>query len=72
VNQLDLKFFDLVPKTNPVVGQDWGSRAAQAVAVLAPERVTQLVALATGYGPGPDDPERQLRQTHAFWYQWWL
>jgi pimeloyl-ACP methyl ester carboxylesterase len=29
-----------------VVGQDWGSPAGHAAAVLAPERVTWLVALA--------------------------
>jgi pimeloyl-ACP methyl ester carboxylesterase len=55
-----------------VVGQDWGSRAGHAAAVLAPKRVTWLVALATGYGPEPDDPGSRLRQTHAFWYQWWF
>jgi pimeloyl-ACP methyl ester carboxylesterase len=30
-----------------LVGQDWGRRAAHAVAVLAPERVTGLLVLAT-------------------------
>ena len=55
-----------------LVGQDWGSRAAHAVAVLAPERVTGLVVMATGYGPGPEDGEACLRQAHGFWYQWWF
>jgi pimeloyl-ACP methyl ester carboxylesterase len=55
-----------------LVGQDWGSRAAHGVAVLAPERVTRLLVLATGYGSVVDDPEVQLRQAHAFWYQWWF
>jgi pimeloyl-ACP methyl ester carboxylesterase len=55
-----------------LVGQDWGSRAAHAAAILAPERVTRLMVLATGYGPGPDNPEVRLRQAHAFWYQWWF
>src|SRR5271157_578265 len=55
-----------------VVGQDWGSRAAQSVAVLAPHRITRLMALATGYGPAPDDPELRLRQAQVFWYQWWF
>jgi pimeloyl-ACP methyl ester carboxylesterase len=55
-----------------LVGQDWGSRAAHAVAILAPERVTQLLVLATGYGPGVDDVEVRLRQAHGFWYQWWF
>jgi pimeloyl-ACP methyl ester carboxylesterase len=55
-----------------LVGQDWGSRAAHAVAILAPERVTRLLVLATGYGPVIDDAAVQLRQAHAFWYQWWF
>jgi pimeloyl-ACP methyl ester carboxylesterase len=55
-----------------LVGQDWGSRAAQSVAVLAPHRITRLIALATGYGPAPDDPELRLRQAQVFWYQWWF
>jgi pimeloyl-ACP methyl ester carboxylesterase len=55
-----------------LIGQDWGSRAAHAAAVLAPQRITRLIALATGYGPGPDDPELRLRQAQAFWYQWWF
>ena len=55
-----------------LVGQDWGSRAAHAVAILAPERVTELLVLATGYGPGADDPDVRLRQAHVFWYQWWF
>jgi pimeloyl-ACP methyl ester carboxylesterase len=55
-----------------LVGQDWGSRAAHAVAILAPERVTGLLVLATGYGGVVDDPEVQLRQAQVFWYQWWF
>jgi pimeloyl-ACP methyl ester carboxylesterase len=55
-----------------LVGQDWGSRAAHAVAILAPERATGLLVLATGYGPGVDNPEVRLRQAHVFWYQWWF
>src|SRR5580700_5110083 len=51
-----------------LVGQDWGSRAAHAVAVLAPERVTGLVVLATGYGTVVADAEVRLRQAQGFWY----
>ena len=40
--------------------------------MLAPDRVTWLIALATGFGPGPDDLDFRLRQAHAFWYQWWF
>jgi pimeloyl-ACP methyl ester carboxylesterase len=55
-----------------LVGQDWGSRAAHAVAILAPERVTRLLVLATGYGTVVADAEVRLRQAHVFWYQWWF
>jgi pimeloyl-ACP methyl ester carboxylesterase len=55
-----------------IVGQDWGSRAAHAVAVLAPERVTQLLVLATGYGATVKAAEVRLRQAQVFWYQWWF
>jgi pimeloyl-ACP methyl ester carboxylesterase len=55
-----------------LVGQDWGSRAAHAVTVLAPERVIGLLVLATGYGGVVDDPEVRLRQAQVFWYQWWF
>ena len=55
-----------------LVGHDWGSRAADAVAILAPERVTGLLVLATGYGGVVDDPEVRLRQAQVFWYQWWF
>ena len=34
-----------------LVGHDWGARAEYAVAVLATERVTGLVAMATAYAP---------------------
>ena len=55
-----------------LVGQDWGSRAAHAAAILAPERVTGLLVLATSYGAVADDPDVRLRQAHVFWYQWWF
>jgi pimeloyl-ACP methyl ester carboxylesterase len=55
-----------------LVGQDWGSRAAHAVAILAPERVSRLLVLATGYGTVVADAEVRLRQAHVFWYQWWF
>jgi pimeloyl-ACP methyl ester carboxylesterase len=55
-----------------LVGQNWGSRAAHAVSILAPGRVSGLMVLATGYGPGRDDPEVRLWQARAFWYQWWF
>lgn len=55
-----------------LVGHDCGSRAAHAVAALAPERVLGMVALATGYGEGSPSEEDRLRQEQAFWYQWFF
>jgi pimeloyl-ACP methyl ester carboxylesterase len=64
-NALNLERFFLI-------GHDWGSRAAHSVAVLAPERVLGLVALATPYGSPAVSPEIRLRQEQAFWYQWFF
>ncbi len=55
-----------------LVGQDWGSRAAHGVALLAPGRVRALLALATGYGRGNVSAELEVFQQQAFWYQWLL
>jgi len=55
-----------------LVGQDWGARAAQGVAVVAPDRVERLVSLG-GYalswdqGGPPSYPQLQ-----ALWYQFLL
>jgi pimeloyl-ACP methyl ester carboxylesterase len=56
-----------------LVGHDWGARAAHAVAVLEPHRVTGLVTLSTAYGPGSglSDSER-LDDAAAAWYRYWL
>jgi pimeloyl-ACP methyl ester carboxylesterase len=53
-----------------LVGQDWGSRAAQGVALLASQRVRGLLLLATAYGRGEVSAEVELAQQQAFWYQW--
>jgi pimeloyl-ACP methyl ester carboxylesterase len=55
-----------------LVGHDWGSRAAHGVAILAPDRLSGLIALATPYGQGTVAPETKLRQEQAFWYQWFF
>jgi pimeloyl-ACP methyl ester carboxylesterase len=53
-----------------IVGHDWGSRAGHAAAILAPDRVSGLVAVAS---PFFVDPEMtfglRLKQAQAFWYQ---
>ena len=56
-----------------LVGQDWGSRAAQGVAAMHPERVEHLVSLGS-YGLSWEDgdgfpPPLVL---HTLWYQWLL
>ncbi len=55
-----------------LAGHDWGSRAAAAVALLAPHRLHALMLLASPYGAGDAAPEERLAQAQAFWYQWYL
>jgi pimeloyl-ACP methyl ester carboxylesterase len=56
-----------------LVGHDWGARAAHAVAVLAPERLTGLVTIATAYGPRDHLTARQaLDDAAVAWYRYWL
>ncbi|GAB3607563.1 alpha/beta hydrolase [Conyzicola nivalis] len=56
-----------------LVGHDWGARAAHAVAVLEPGRVTGLVTLSTAYGPGAGLTEdEKLDDAAVAWYRYWL
>jgi pimeloyl-ACP methyl ester carboxylesterase len=54
-----------------LVGHDWGARTAYSVAVLAPQRLTNLVALSTPYlmFAGKRESPEQVR---AYWYQWYF
>ena len=54
-----------------LVGHDWGARTAYSVAVLAPKRLTKLVALSTPYlmFQGKRESPEQIR---AYWYQWYF
>jgi pimeloyl-ACP methyl ester carboxylesterase len=54
-----------------LVGHDWGARTAYSVAVLAPQRLTKLVALSTPYlmFQGKRESPEQIR---AYWYQWYF
>src|SRR5262249_20935676 len=54
----------------PVVGHDWGARAAYTVAALFPDRVTSIAALALGYQPAGVFTMPAFSQARAFWYQW--
>ncbi len=44
-----------------VVGHDWGARTGYALAALAPERVSRLVAVSVGYAPGGRRRAAELR-----------
>lgn len=53
-----------------LVGSDWGSRAAYALAGLSPHRVRSLVTLGTGYNEATPIADLSLGQVTSFWYQW--
>jgi pimeloyl-ACP methyl ester carboxylesterase len=53
-----------------VVGHDWGSRAGHAAAILAPHRISRLLAIWSPFFANPNLPfHLRLQQTQAFWYQ---
>jgi pimeloyl-ACP methyl ester carboxylesterase len=54
-----------------LVGHDWGARTSYSVAVLAPQRLTHLLALSTPYlmFQGKRESPEQVR---AYWYQWYF
>jgi pimeloyl-ACP methyl ester carboxylesterase len=54
----------------PVVGHDWGARAAYTLAAVAPERVGAIAALALPYQPRGAFVVPRFEQARAFWYQW--
>ena len=56
----------------PIVGHDWGARAAYTAAALFPERVTSIAALALAYQPRGVFAIPAFSQARAFWYQWFL
>jgi pimeloyl-ACP methyl ester carboxylesterase len=51
-----------------VVGHDWGARAGYALAALAPERMSRLVAVSVGYQRDGGLPN--FEQARLWWYQW--
>jgi pimeloyl-ACP methyl ester carboxylesterase len=55
-----------------VVGHDWGARAAYMLAVLFPERITSVTALALAYQPRNLFTVPSFDQARRFWYQWFL
>lgn len=55
-----------------LVGHDWGARAANGAAVLAPARVRGLITLSTAYGPVSATGPHALDDAAAAWYRYWL
>jgi pimeloyl-ACP methyl ester carboxylesterase len=55
-----------------VVGHDWGARVAYTLAVLFPERITKIAALALAYQPRSLFKIPSFEQSRRFWYQWFL
>lgn len=54
----------------PVVGHDWGARAAYMLAAIAPQRVTAIATLALPYQPRGAFKMPSFEHARAFWYQW--
>src|ERR1700722_7481164 len=55
-----------------VVGHDWGARAAYTLALLFPDRISAVCALALGYQPGGRFEVPSFEQSRKHWYQWFL
>jgi len=55
-----------------LVGHDWGARAAYGAAILAPERIAALVAIAVAYGTNVAGQAMSYAQAQAYWYQWFF
>jgi pimeloyl-ACP methyl ester carboxylesterase len=53
-----------------VVGHDWGARVAYTLAILQPDRVEAIAALALAYQPRGEFAIPDFSQARAFWYQW--
>jgi pimeloyl-ACP methyl ester carboxylesterase len=54
------------------VGHDWGARVGYALAVLAPDRLLTLTALAVAYGTNVPAQAMDVHQLRAYWYQWYF
>jgi len=54
------------------IGHDWGARAGYALAVLAPQRLASLTALAVAYGTNVAAQQLGVDQLRAYWYQWYF
>jgi pimeloyl-ACP methyl ester carboxylesterase len=54
------------------VGHDWGARVAYSLAVLFPERIRSVTALALAFQPRALFHIPSFDQARRFWYQWFL
>jgi pimeloyl-ACP methyl ester carboxylesterase len=54
------------------VGHDWGARTGYALAVLAPQRLLSLTAIAVAYGTNVAGQRLDVQQLRAYWYQWYF
>jgi pimeloyl-ACP methyl ester carboxylesterase len=52
------------------VGHDWGGRAAYALAVIAPSRVSAIAVLSIAYSPRGAFTVPAYDQCRRWWYQW--
>jgi pimeloyl-ACP methyl ester carboxylesterase len=52
-----------------VIGHDWGARIAYTLAVLFPNRIRAIAALALAYQPGGEFHLGSFVQSKQFWYQ---
>lgn len=56
--------------TVPVVGHDWGARAAYIAACLEPARFQRVVGISVGWGTNHPDQALSLSQAQNYWYHW--
>jgi pimeloyl-ACP methyl ester carboxylesterase len=55
-----------------VAGHDWGARAAHTMAVLFPDRIKRVAAIALAFQPRGAFELPSFSQARSFWYQWFM
>jgi pimeloyl-ACP methyl ester carboxylesterase len=55
-----------------IIGHDWGTRAAYAIAALAPEKLDSLTAISVAYSSRGAFPVPPFEQSRAWWYQFFM
>jgi pimeloyl-ACP methyl ester carboxylesterase len=69
--------FELIEALNiqaslPVIGHDWGARAAYILSCLWPERVRACIAFSVGWGTNQPDQPLSIAQASSYWYHWFM